>query len=146
MEFQQPNYGNPASALAQKGQAELKSTRQGRILCNSGFAGAGVLHQISSHRLLTTYDINAWIRQLNKKDYPDPNFEICAVECCQLIWRVVLKVNKKCCGRHVQGRGGVGRVQVAGVVGQGDKWLGQRSGRERSSGAGSSSVTVSRLR
>ena len=44
------------------------------------------------------------------------------------------------------GEGGVGRVQVAGVVGQGDKWLGQRSGRERSSGAGSSSVTVSRLR
>ena len=45
-----------------------------------------------------------------------------------------------------RGGGGVGRVQVAGVVGQGDKWLGQRSGRERSSGAGSSSVTVSRLR
>ena len=51
-----------------------------------------------------------------------------------------------CCGRHVQGRREVGRVQVAGVVGQGDKWLGQRSGREKASGAGSSSVTVSRVR
>ena len=37
-------------------------------------------------------------------------------------------------------------MQGVGVIGQGDKWLGQLGGRYNSSGAGSSSVTVSRLR